>query len=764
MKSLKPHSRITVLLLSFLLSFSFLVHSEEDTAKKTPAKKDIPVLDIFSSKQPADVEAVGDQIEYARNSKTITAKGNVVIRYEDTHITADFAEVETETKKVHAKGHVIVFKNETPIAEGEEIFYDFKNNSGRFPDGRALSLPWIVRGVDIHEVKEGVKIIRDGSVTTCDLKNPHYEVKAKKVTIYDGNKMVAQNIKLYVLGKPIFWWPYFVFPLQYGKSPITISAGYSSRFGYYVETSKGISITKNVSGKLHADWRSRRGFGAGGDVKYNFENVIGEGIFKGYLTQDKRAPAIETPNPFSTLERRRRGRIYWAHRSDLDQNTNLILRYNRVADEYFLQEFFRRESQAEVDPQSFATMTHNNDKFGILTHVEKKMNSFEATVERLPEVRFDWKTQPFFHPGLYYENQYSFANLNRTFSRIDENQNALRYDGYNEWSAPLKWKEIKLTPFFGLRGTEYSREREDDDSRFRVVYTEGADLRTHAYKTFSNVEFDTLGIEVNQLRHVVEPNVQIRTQTSTVSDERLHEFDSIDRIDDAHILTLGLENRLQTKRVIDGRMQRVDIVSLNTYVSYEMHPDGKSLASRNYAPFEDGHTSSNFSILGQEITLRPYQWLQFESKFDYDIKESRFRIFNQDFILKRGPFRWIFGHRFIQDIGSSEGSNQFIFDGSWVINPLWKVGGFFRWDAEKKGRDEYQFSATRDLHDFLLEFGYNVRNSSIENSNKTVFVDFRLKAFPILSAKAGNRASFSEPRIGETVSGSNAPSEAIIYS
>ncbi len=717
-----------------------------------------PLLDSFAKKGP-NVEVVADSLEYVKDQKKVIAKKNVVLTYQDTKITSDYAEVETETKKAYARGHVIIFQKEKPTARGEEVTYNFATHEGNFPDARAISYPWYGSGENIQQTKDGVTVIKNGSVTTCDRENPHYEIRAQKATIHTGDKIVAWNVRIYVLGKPVFWWPYLVIPLQDRNLPFQVNAGYNSKNGAYIETTKGFSITKNVFGKILADWRSKRGFGAGGVLDYDFGHY-GQGSFIGYLTQDERAPTpgldpppgsspnAEPPSPYSELEDRERGRISWRHRTDFDPYTNLILRYNRFADEYVLQDFFEKEHRKEIEPQSFVTFTKNSEQYGFLTTVQKSMNSFEALVERLPTVQFDWKNQPFFFPGLFYENQSSFSNLTKRLSRSDYTEDVVRLDTFHEWSLPLKWKEIKLTPYSNFRGTYYSREKESNEKQYRVAVGYGADLRTQFYKTF-HTTFNKMGIEVNNLRHIFEPSVRYDAiGLSTVSDETLHHFDSIDRVDNRQVITLGLENRLQTKRVINGKMQRVDIVSLNTFLSYDIHPDTPP-------------TRSNFKIWSQEVVLRPYQWMQYEVRYDYDMERDQFRVFNQDLLARTRRFKFQFGYRFLKDAqivsqGQVETSHQFVFNTRWVINPLWEIGGYIRWDADQQELEEWQVSASRDLHDFIFDFGYNVRNSDINSNNKELFFSFRMKAFPQYNLHGGgSRASFAEPRIGETVAGAN---------
>lgn len=737
------------LLMSFCLFPVFSGVSAEETPSPQPPKQtDVAVIDSYAVKSP-EVEVVADQLEYRPETQKVIAQGNVVITYQDTRLTSDYAEVEKEAKKAYARGHVLIFKGDALKGEGEQIYYDFGNKSGSFPQGKTYPFPWYAFGDDIDIQSETVMVIKNARITTCDYEEAHYDVHASKATVYRGNKIIAWNVRIYALGKPIFWWPYLVIPLKNNEMPVTITGGYNSEYGAYVEVTKGFGITSKLSGKLLTDWRSRRGFGGGAVLDYDYSSLA-KGDIIGYWTQDKEAPVIQRDdNPFSEDQERDRGRLTWRHRTDLDPYSFMVLRYHRVADEYFIQEFFRKEDRADLESQSFATITKNTPRYGLMLHGQKKFNDYEAMVQRLPEARFDWKNQPLLKDWLFYENQFSYANLNKTFGRVDRNEDVVRFDTVHELTVPLKWREVKFTPYTNIRETYYSREFESDNDHLRTAIGYGADLRTQLYKTF-DTSFEKAGIEVNQLRHILEPSIRFDAiHPSTVSNEKLSHFDTIDTIDDKDVITFGIENRLQTKRFIQGKMQRVDIVSLNTFLRYEFHPDGL-------------HSSSNFKILSQEVILRPYQWLQYEARAQYDMEADKIRIFNQDLILQRDRYHILIGHRYVNDpeellqIGTIDTSHQFVLEGDYKINSLWTLNGYVRWDAEEALLEEWQLGASRDLHDFILEFGYNVRNSSIRSGNKEIYFNFRMKNFPQYALRSGSgRATFSRPRIGETVAGAN---------
>ncbi len=721
--------------------------SPQPQGPKSESPRKQPVQTVLSHEK-SEVEVVADQLEYSREKKKVIAKGNAVVSYGNTKLTADYAEVETQTKQAFAKGHVFIFRGSELAAKGDEVFYDFDHQMGQFPDARVISDPWYTTGKKSDQIKEGVIQIEEGCLTTCYEEVPNYKLKAKKITIKSGDKMIAWNVTLSILEKPVFWFPYLVVPLNIKHAPFSVSTGYKSDFGAYILGSKGFGVNRNISGKFLADWRALRGVGGGAILDYDYGDKA-QGQIVGYLTQDKRGPTPSNPDPYSERQDQVRGRLTLRHRTNFDPNTHLIMRYHRAADEYVLRDFFHKEERIEREQHSFFAFTHNTERYGLLVDAQKRMNEYEQLVERLPEIRADWRNQPFLRDGLFYESRSSFANLATLYGRSSREEDVTRYDSNHIWTAPLKWNEIKLTPYAGARGTYYSRERFSSTNRFRAALGYGADLRTQLYKTHS-VESDKFGIEINNLRHVVEPSIQINSiHPSTVSDETLTFFDPVDKIDDQDVITFGLENRIQTKRVIGGKMQRVDIVSLNTFLNYEANPDGLS-------------NKSNFSSFVPELVLRPYTWLQYQARANYDMQFHKLQVFNEDLIVRLARARFLFGHRYVEDPNtvSSDGridtSNLVLFEAGYQVSKLWKIGGFISFDADGGDLEQWQLVATRDLGClWVLDLGYDVRRSSAISSNKELFFNLRMRNFPQFDLRTGSRASFADPRIGETVAGAN---------
>ena len=282
----------------------------------------------------------------------------------------------------------------------------------------------------------------------------------------------------------------------------------------------------------------------------------------------------------------------------------------------------------------------------------------------------------------------------------------------------------------------------------------GADLRTQFYKLY-DVSFEKMGVEVNQLRHILEPSVTFKGTHSNVTNQQLIHFDTTDFLDDSQEIIVGLENRLQTKRVVDGKTRRVDIVSLNTFLHFEPSTRNSSVQG------------SKVTNLDGELTLRPYEWLQFRTRAEYDFEQSYLKLAINDMQIRKGSFKFIFGQRYQHAyydwyLGQQlQDSEQFTLEARYKINHLWEVGGYTRWDTNRtagngKMMQEWQFSAIRDLHDFTFEFGYGVKNSQIKRNENELFFILRMKNVPFAQlGSGGSRSEFAEPRIGETVAGAN---------
>lgn len=752
------------MLLIFLFQTVDITYALEQTSdtQSSNTGSAIPTSDTTQA-EPEDaaqapVEVAGDKIEYLPNEQKIIGTGNVIVTHKDMTLTADHVEVLTDKKQVFAEGHVVLYRREDSF-RADKVFYDFAKSEGTFPDGYTVDDPWYGHGDRIELVGPKQIEIYNGYITTCDLDRKHYDFTSKHMTIYLEDKVILRNVLFRVLGKPIFWWPYYTLSLENRQAPVQVSVGHSKQFGSYILTSKGFSVNEHVSGKWHADWREKRGVGWGVDFDYEFEEPWGRGEIKVYGTADNDTPdgratsgnARDDKNLFDD----NRGRFSWKHRSRLDEYTDVLIQWHELSDEFIIDDFFDREFYEDNTAETFIDITRNTPNYGLVIEIDKRSNRFESKLERLPEIRFNWKTDEIGDSGIYYQNEEVFSVLNSTTGRSAADTDVVRFNTFQKVNYPKKFFRLDFNPFVNWEGTYWSKNRDDEsatspngsgnDHITRQVWGGGLDISTRFYRVF-DVQGSFLGIQADKIRHLVEPSVRYATTREVTRDNvSIFQLDAVDSRTTAHTIVFGLENRLQTKRMNEGHAERVDIVSAGTFATYNMS--------------DTRANGTSWTSLTNNVQLRPYNWLTFEwnGTFDMDRDVHTFLgdwpTSNIDMVIHRENLYFVFGHRY-----SEASSSEITMSLDFWLNARWGVGVYWRHEFDRNRTQETEILLRRDLHDWLLDFGYSMgrfRGNPDDDKDWDFFVELTLKGFPEFPYKTGDRVVVARPRIGNTVSGAD---------
>lgn len=740
----KPYLCLAALFLAMeILMAGRLISPSWAAEESAESSKDVPV------------EVVADSIQYDKASKKIIGQGNVLVTYKDSKLQADRAEVFTDTKKAYAEGHVTVFDGDSTLS-GDKGEYDFANRTGTFPEGTGYQYPWYASGEKIEQVSRDEIRVRNGSATTCNLEDPHYDVISKNVTVYPNDKIILRNAFVRIRGRKVFWLPYLTIPLDERQSPIEIKTGYSDSYGYYINTAKGFSLTKNVKLKGHVDYRSLRGIAGGVDIGYAVPK-FGRGKIVTYLIDDKRAPTPtdnpEVENPYANRQEKTRHRLSIRHRTDFEPRTNLIVNWHELSDEFLIQEFFQREDRKESRPRSQVVLTRTREDYGMFAEVVKRTNNFFSEIEKLPRLNFLWKSQPLFDTQFLYKHENQFTVFQKRLPRNAFKEDTFRFDTTHEIQRPFSIfdSRVKVTPFVNASQAFYTDHRYGSDTLARTLMGAGFEARTRYQRTFDHSS-NFMNIEINQLRHIMEPIVRYNSvRMDNHSPEELFQMDEFDQLHKQDVVTLALDNRLQTKRSRNGTMQRVDLVSFSNFINFE---------------FDGGRNGgSGLTDVGNQVSVRPYDWLLIESTTIFDLTITDFREHSFDLVIEPlddDKIRFVLSQNYLREnpsISGSETSNIVATDFTYKLNELWKLGTYIRAELDDFKTEEWELRAIRDLHDFILTTGINVRKSDFrggEGTNKEAFIELTMKAFPSVTMGVGSRSSITRPRIGQYYDGANA--------
>lgn len=238
-----------------LFMFSFFIFAQ-DTNKTT-----INIENAHNTRYEKDKKTGNDTIILMGNVKISVTKGS-----NKNVITADLIRYDRVTEMIYAEGNVTL--EQTTSNSGSQnvtansLMFNTGTLEGVFDDGRvvqtksdAINLPsgsTLIVASDIFGRSESNTIaFKNGVLTFCDDKDPHWNIKASRIWLLSGGEFAFLNALLYVGVVPVFYFPAFYYP----KDELIFNPvfGFRKREGYFIQTTsyiygrKPLDTTKSSS-------------------------------------------------------------------------------------------------------------------------------------------------------------------------------------------------------------------------------------------------------------------------------------------------------------------------------------------------------------------------------------------------------------------------------------------------------------------------------------------------------------------------------------
>ncbi|MBU0683249.1 MAG: LPS assembly protein LptD [Candidatus Omnitrophota bacterium] len=708
----------------------------------------------------------GDKVEYFEEDGRIVAKGNVVVTYGDTTLTCESIEVNTKSRKALCRGKVKIVDPNGTIT-GERIRYDFALKKGQAFNAEIDAFPWFGEAKESARVGDNEFIFRNGYVTTCDLDIPHYRIKASEVRIFPDDKIIAKNVCFYIKDIPVLWFPYYCHPIIQSRAKVQFIPGQSTDWGYFLLSAwrQYILGESRVDGLF--DYRSKKGFAEGLTAYYRTKDLSmpgwGDGFYRMYFV-DQNGKGTYDPTPFrdewpdqkkrelgkkvKTVNRRM---FQWKHRVEFDPSIVGMMEFNKYSDEYFLEDYFYNEyTESSTIPQNYVSITSAQQNYFMEISANARFHKFETIVQRQPEIKFDVPEQQVGNWPLYFSSSYLMTMFDKQYSnKTSPCEIVNRFDAINKISIPINFILFKMTPYGSFQETIYSRTKKDYEMACRNTLAGGVNLSSRFFRIF---DFSTnfLGLNINKIRHIVAPSITYsHTEQPNIYKSELYQMDEIDTLAKQNNVTLSLENKLQTKKLFGDNVGVVDLARLIISADYNY-----DLQKNKWIAVKDGpyRKHGRFSDVTFDLEVRPYDWL---------FVDSRMVVQRKNLAVKEGYlegamspvdwFRMTMGYRYEKKEPNPR--NAFTFDARWEPNKKWRFGVYERFDVQQRIIEEQQFTVTRDLHCWEVEFSYNVEGSRFFQDQYTLWLAFKIKAFPDL--QIGLDRSFSRRKPGSLRPGSD---------
>jgi lipopolysaccharide assembly outer membrane protein LptD (OstA) len=689
------------------------------------------------------IECDGDTVEYFETEKKVVGKGDVVITYKDMKLTSDKVTIWTETYSALAEGNVTLTQGDN-IFKGEKIEYNFKENSGSVVDFWGTAEQWYVRGKEAKQLSEDEVIVRKSYVTTCDHEIPHWKISADRVEIYPGKVLNTYNAIAWInplskknLDIPVMWLPYYCHPLDDNRPQVTLVPGKSSEWGYYLLTAWGYHLSPNQKGYVHIDYREKKDLALGLDYIYDTQ-LIGKGNLFGYSVNER---GVE--NNYIFHKWFGTGKEYDEYKYETEKyilrerhqwqatpQTLVTAEFHKYQDRDVIKDYFFDDYEKDEHPLTYALATHNMNWATASLLAQKRVNTFDDVTEMLPEAKLNVHNQKIGNSRFYYKGDFKAVNMNQLYSdNIKDSQHANIFDTYNQLSYPLKLAFLSVTPYVGTKQTFLSREIDNDNSIISGAAYSGVDVSTRFYKVL-DIQGTPLGMEINKIRHVVTPTFGYGYISDPTKNANRMLSDGVSK---SSVISLGLENKLQTKRGADENV--VDLATLLVNTTYDL--------TRTT-------TRSQFKDFTGKLELRPYSWLTATS----DAIIDGHKLYNHQWLKQiNNNVYFNFKDKGSLGIGHSyqAGANNMIAQAKLGAIPGWGFSAYWDFDflATRDGEKisdrfkEQEYVITKDLHCWEVDLRYNIRK---EYGHEVMLV-FRLKAFPDMPLRIGK--TYKRPKIGE---------------
>ena len=695
---------------------------------------------------PATIDA--KELNFDKPANMAYGKGDVVVRYRDATLRADQVKFNTLTKEIWAQGDVRLYR------EGQEwkspaLYYNLETHALKTDEAWGFFKPIYLHGHQLSQIASNHYSVAQATLTTCDHDEPHYRLQATHADVYTGDRVVLHNCTFWLGDVPVLWIPAMVWSLTGDTPPVVVSAGSTSRWGFFVQTTTDWRLNPNLDLAVNLDERTERGFAPGANLKYQFDNGNAVGSLRGYYIND--ANPRDTPDIAMTNSiPRNRYVAEWQHKQFFADDLSLTVDLNRQSDTDVYDDFLPRDYSGNREPDSVMDLTKRGENYTLSALVRPQFNRFFAEVERLPEVKLAVNRIRLFSTPIFYENESSvgyyanvagLSNYNANVAGVTNNTlytgSTVRVDTFHQLICPLTFFDwLNVTPRAGGRYTYYANDASPNSASNglkRAAAELGTEMSFKLSQTWADIHNDWFGI--NGLRHIVEPFADYQWVAAPPTNN-VFQFDTVRSITLANGTSLPITRYMPLEfpanSAIDA-ISREDVVRFGLRQRLQTQRDNQPWDLLEVAAWTDFNLErtageTDFSNVFGNMLVRPTNWLTLEAFTRYDLQLAVVQEFNTDVRVSNGD-RWSvgLGTRYLRD-----DSNQVSVDLSYRLTRRWVAQVFEQFDMQDGRWLEQNYVLRQELHDWYISYGFRYRNQLIGGSEKAVYISATLKAYPAM--------------------------------
>jgi LPS-assembly protein len=487
-----------------------------------------------------------------RDKGTSEFKGNVYLQKGDQRLVSDLLLLERETEIATAKKNVVFNQGNMTMKMPKAIF-DLKNKTSEVFDAKYQIKAEMGKGHDARGVaskaerngKDNVTTLHQATYTTCNTDTPLWSLSSSKVNLdHDKEQGTARNVTFNVskYDVPVFYLPYFSFPLSDKRKSGFLMPGYSSneRNGFGLSLPYYFNLAPNYDLTLTPNILTRRG-------------VLLSSQFRYLLPEHKGQFTFDVLPDDSDYQNKTRYSYGIEHESKLPNDWSVEILAGGVSDNDYFSDFGGSLAASSITTlQRKITVDKEGDNWDFMGRLQsyQLLDGGTKPYERLPQLLFSYS------PEMPYGLDFDLNTELVRYANKPGASDASRFDVKAKLSKSYEEMSHFIKPALTLRHTQY----EIDDNPL------GSNSITRTLPSFSvdaGVFFDRYFDDGKKVQ-TLEPRLYyVKTPYKDQSDipnfdssrysfnyNRLftdNAFSGRDRVEDADRLSLSLTSRIEDR-------------------------------------------------------------------------------------------------------------------------------------------------------------------------------------------------------------------------
>jgi LPS-assembly protein len=550
-------------------------------------------------------------VQQEKDGSIFHLRGKAEIHYRTYILYADEITYNSDTGDSELEGHVVL--DGGPYDEHVEAShgaYNIRTEVGKFYSvvgtvGLKLrksryvlstSNPFAFTGRIVEKQGPDHYMVREGSVTTCELPHPKWQFNAARISVEVDSTAKIYNSGFRVMGIPVFYFPYVSFPVQRQRQSglLIPTVGTSSTKGYIAGESLYWAFNRSTDALFGADYYSKRGWFERGEFRarpsdtsyifFNYTGMVDRGIGTPPNRQDQGGEDARfmAERPFGTF----RGV------ANVDYLSSFVF---RIA----FTDVYTQAIDSEVKSQIFLSNTTNGFHLNALA---ERYQNFEICVPpavpptppatspcntitqtelirtlHTPSLFLSGEERQLGNTPLYWSFESAAEGLQRREVPEDLPQRMLglrtaplvgRMDLSPTLTLPLQWRGWSFRPALTLRDTLYTQQY---DAALVTSTGRAADDLLNRKSLETSVEllppslsrvFDHPWLR-RKWKHVIEPRMRYDYVTGINNFADILRFDATDVLTNTNEVEYSVVNRLYAKKV-DPDAKDCDVPGMST--------------------------------------------------------------------------------------------------------------------------------------------------------------------------------------------------------